>query len=395
MKVLIFSLLFLASVNAVLKLNDGVWQSVSTLNNPGPNSWHDATADGGNMYVATTSGAFYQYSPVTKSWFRVGDLPSNLTASDLEVAGGLIFAFGGSKTDGQGYVNDVSYFAVPAPSLGWKDFADANPPTQRNGHTLTSLGGVMYVFGGWNATQYLQDTWWFDTTVLYLGITTATWQQSNSSRNPPPRNSHSAVGYGGDLYVFGGFYHNMSLGPSVQCDEQYAACTYYNDLWFYSSRFDKWTQLVPSGASPSGRWGHSANVIGENMYVFGGTTGPSVAVNDMWAYSFVYQIWQQLNPAGAVPSPRYYHSAVNLGGITIYGGQTASQAPLSDVYVYNPHSTPDTVETDTSSGSTSTSGLVATVTLNVLTTVAIGAVVLYFYRTLAGKTSVHTDYQAH
>ena len=76
-----------------------------------------------------------------------------------------------------------------------------------------------------------------------------------------------------------------------------------------------------SGSWPSGRWGHSATAVPaglnqsvtRSLVVFGGRGEGSTMLNDVWSFSFVTMSWSALSPSGAAPSGRYLHSAVLLG----------------------------------------------------------------------------------
>ena len=76
-----------------------------------------------------------------------------------------------------------------------------------------------------------------------------------------------------------------------------------------------------SGSWPSGRWGHSATAVPaglnqsvtRSLVVFGGRGEGSTVLSDVWSFSFVTMSWSALSPSGTAPSGRYLHSAVLLG----------------------------------------------------------------------------------
>jgi len=243
----------------------------------------------------------------------------------------------------------------------------------------------MYVYGGWNGTEYFGDTWWFDTSALYQ-FSTANWTRSYSDSNPPPRNSHTAVAFAGHLIVFGGFSHNTSQGQ-VYCTNPLDNCVYFNDIWTYSPLADKWTELMPAGDLPTPRWGHSANVIGENMYVFGGTNAAGQVLNDLWAYNFPYGVWQKLSPSGPTPPARYAHTGVTIGdGVFIYGGSNFG-SNLRDFYAFYPHKgvsdTSDTTESETT-------GLKAALVVAILLSAIIAMFAILVYRHVSGGSTTYT-----
>ncbi|OAY64172.1 tRNA wybutosine-synthesizing protein 2/3/4 [Ananas comosus] len=72
---------------------------------------------------------------------------------------------------------------------------------------------------------------------------------------------------------------------------------------------------------PTPRLGHSAAVIGTNMYVIGGRTGPSQVLNDVWVLQTTESRWSQLECTGDSFNPRHRHAAVAVGSnIYVFGG---------------------------------------------------------------------------
>jgi Galactose oxidase, central domain len=111
-----------------------------------------------------------------------------------------------------------------------------------------------------------------------------------------------------------------------------------------------WSQVgAPSGSMPTGRAAHSAvyDPKAERMIVFGGaesvTAGRlSGASNETWAYDPESGQWTNLNPSGAVPSPRIDHAmaydthfgkTVMFGGVDVVDGEAAKL--LQDTWAYD------------------------------------------------------------
>jgi len=330
-----------------------------------------------NSYVVET------YNPDTNTYGTLSNsqLPASLTAADMDDVGGMLFIFGGLNAGTNDLLNDIYVMHPTDTSEGWKLIESDSAIPPRNGHTATAIGGEIFVFGGWDQTQYFADLWSFDVSALYLNNSVDWWFTYNFG--PSARDGHSMVAYGGDLFMFGGFWHNISYGVYVDC--QTAPCQWFNDMWVYSIMGDKWTQIFPGEALPIPRYGHTATVVGENMYVFGGNGIEGILLNDMWAYSFQFNIWQELHPAGSAPSPRYTALAASIGeAIYIYGGMSISGTTDTDLYAFYPHVTDDTVS---STSSTDTSGLAAAISLNIVLTFFVGVVVLINYRMLGASSS--------
>ena len=107
---------------------------------------------------------------------------------------------------------------------------------------------------------------------------------------------------------------------------------YFNDLHQFDASQQQWTPLAPQGdgasglSLPSPRMGHSATLVGELVYVFGGYTTEyrgsrkhRVATNDLWALETSAQVgaggkrgmrWLQVATVGQAPPARGFHAAV-------------------------------------------------------------------------------------
>jgi N-acetylneuraminic acid mutarotase len=66
--------------------------------------------------------------------------------------------------------------------------------------------------------------------------------------------------------------------------------------------------VATQGAQPAGRWGHSAVVHNDRMYVYGGYG--DTFLSDMYEYNFTTNMWAQVQTLGPKPKPRHFHAAV-------------------------------------------------------------------------------------
>ena len=57
--------------------------------------------------------------------------------------------------------------------------------------------------------------------------------------------------------------------------------TYYNDTWLFDVSTRKWNELRCIGRIPSPRRGHTAAVVDEVLYVFGGSGSESIDEADL------------------------------------------------------------------------------------------------------------------
>jgi len=85
--------------------------------------------------------------------------------------------------------------------------------------------------------------------------------------------------------------------------------------------------------SPPGRYGHSAVIVDDAMYVFGGQ-GQFGCLDDLWRFDFVACEWRLVAAAGAPPAPRTNHCAcVSDDVMFVFGGRDVR--PGEDVVTYD------------------------------------------------------------
>jgi hypothetical protein len=56
---------------------------------------------------------------------------------------------------------------------------------------------------------------------------------------------------------------------------------YYNDTWCYDTRDNSWTELPCIGYIPTPREFHSATIVNDVMYVFGGRTKEGTEMKEL------------------------------------------------------------------------------------------------------------------
>ncbi|XP_062914475.1 host cell factor 2-like isoform X2 [Mobula hypostoma] len=209
------------------------------------------------------------YNTATNQWFIPavrGDIPPGCAAYGFICDGTRILVFGGMVEYGK-YSNDL--YELQASRWEWKKLKPKPPkngpqPCPRLGHTLCLVGNKCYLFGGLandsedpknNIPRYLNDLY---TVELKSGSGVVGWDiPVTHGTPPPPRESHTAVVYKDSkkpkMIIYGGM-SGCRLG----------------DLWILDVESLVWTKPVTKGSTPLPRSLHSATVIGNKMYVFGG-----------------------------------------------------------------------------------------------------------------------------
>ncbi|KAH8858979.1 Host cell factor 1 [Schistosoma japonicum] len=256
------------------------WKKVSAATGNVPRSRHGHKAvaikdlivvfGGGNEGIVDE---LHVFNTTTCQWFLPavhGDIPPGCAAFGMLAENTRVLMFGGMLEYGK-YSGDL--YELQASRWEWKRLkpkpAKNGPcPCPRIGHSFTLVGQRAFLFGGItndsddpknNIPRYLNDLY---TLELKPNSSTMCWDIPNTYGQPPtPRESHSAVAYQvldsmikkWRLLVYGGMSGNR-LG----------------DLWQLEIDTMTWIKPIVSGDLPAPRSLHSATVIGNRMFVFGG-----------------------------------------------------------------------------------------------------------------------------
>jgi hypothetical protein len=114
-----------------------------------------------------------------------------------------------------------------------------------------------------------------------------------------------------------------------------SAGTPLNDLWSLNVDDPAWEQVQPGGPLPPPRFGHNAvfDPRERRMVIFGGQAGEAF-FNDLWAFTSQDNAWTEITPAGPAPAPRQGAGAAldaEAGRLYVTHGLTA-QGYLDDTW---------------------------------------------------------------
>jgi dynein heavy chain len=243
----------------------------------------------------------------------------------------------------------------PSSSLVWfkhktkvKDDDESHRPRPRSCHTLTVVGTNGFLFGG--LTDYSQDDldevnfakpsnelFRIDLTNK-MGLEWSKVPIQYGSDQPLPRWRHSAtlfdntqiLVFGGyqstdhrlnDLWVFDAVGYTWSQPNAKHNAEASIACQLTNNEW-------------PNVPPP--RAGHSATLIGDLLYVFGGYGGLGYSrrdLDDLYTLNVYTWVWNKVNPKGTGPEKRAGHCACGIEKkIYIFGGSNSS-TQFQDLFI--------------------------------------------------------------
>ncbi|KAJ2948603.1 hypothetical protein O0L34_g7858 [Tuta absoluta] len=187
-------------------------------------------------------------------------------------------------------------------------------PGPRGGHQLVvdSSTGTLYLFGGWNGTEDLDDLWSFDTVAERW---TLLCRHSQQVGGPSPRSCHKMVldPVHRRLYTLGRYLDNARRIPANM----------NSDLYMYDVTSNEWSLVCADTAACGGPrlvFDHQMCIDpdSQTVFVFGGRVLPanteevvSPQYSGLYAYYIQWGTWQLLlddtNTLDA-PKPRVSHS---------------------------------------------------------------------------------------
>ncbi|KAI1188154.1 hypothetical protein F5B17DRAFT_439803 [Nemania serpens] len=248
-------------------------------------------------------------------------------------------------------------------------------------NSISSKEGDVYIMGGLiNSSTVKGDLW-----IIEAGGNLACYPLATLAEAPGPRVGHAALLVGNAFIVYGG---DTKIDETDTLDET---------LYLLNTSTRQWSRALPAGPRPSGRYGHSLNIVGSKIYIFGGqvegyfmndlaafdlnqlqmpnnrwdilienlesgststTKVPPARTNhtmityndkmylfggtngfqwfnDVWCYDPSTNKWAQLDCIGYIPSAREGHSAALIEDVMyIFGGRTEEGADLGDLAAF-------------------------------------------------------------
>ncbi|KIO21280.1 hypothetical protein M407DRAFT_245524 [Tulasnella calospora MUT 4182] len=168
----------------------------------------------------------------------------------------------------------------------------------------------------------MDDMWCID--LKTEGIQYVRWRRVPKKEPwPLPRAYHSTVCYEGSLYIFGG---------EGACHGERRVLL--NDLWTFDIRTETWTEVQCDGLLQQSRYSHSAAVIGNNMFLFGGivagdTEGTYVTMDDAFVFNFRDHTWRSLAMLGRTPSGNHSGALLVVDSqLVVVGGQWGTKQSI-------------------------------------------------------------------
>ncbi|KAH3760862.1 small GTPase Rac protein 1 [Pelomyxa schiedti] len=156
------------------------------------------------------------------------------------------------------------------------------------------VDNLMFLFGG-KSNSYTNS-------LHCLNLTTGEWSllpEGNRAESPSPRYGSSMVAFAMCLFVFGGRDCNGAACEDTKC---------------YDLVSQGWipVPVKPGKKIPSGRFHHTSVCHNRNMIIFGGIL-KGKKLNDLWILDISTKVWLHPVTQGITPPPMRGHSAAVIG----------------------------------------------------------------------------------
>jgi len=246
--------------------------------------------------------------------------------------------------------------------MRWTVHLDGGP--RRVNHAAVSVGGLIFSFGGYCTGDNYRDPQPIDVFVL----NTATYRWSalkkpsgtfdvETSDWPYQRYGHTVVAWGKKVVLFGGRSdHNVcntvyvfdtatfewtkftnhfgNINSNGRLSDFRSKLHYDMRMRTRSSSSDKPSDVV-HGNIPMARDGHSACLIGDAMYIYGGYVEAEQFCGDIYRLDLDEMRWELLVTSGDLPAYRDFHTATAIGDkMYIFGGRCCPRVMLQPNHEY-------------------------------------------------------------
>eukprot|EP00602_Paraphysomonas_sp_CaronLab_P000197 CAMPEP_0185031222 /NCGR_PEP_ID=MMETSP1103-20130426/18569_1 /TAXON_ID=36769 /ORGANISM="Paraphysomonas bandaiensis, Strain Caron Lab Isolate" /LENGTH=252 /DNA_ID=CAMNT_0027566671 /DNA_START=41 /DNA_END=796 /DNA_ORIENTATION=- len=239
-----------------------------------------------------------------------GKSPSGRGGNSAVYIDGKLIVFGGHFLESEGkfeYLNETWVFDIE--KVAWQLVkCSGELPAPRYGHSTHVIGSRMFIFGGKGRNGMLKD-------VMFLDLMEWIWVPVNPlSQGPCARMNHASELVGRKIVIHGGWNGEET----------------YDDLWIFNTDSFGWMQPRTSGFAPTARFGHTINLSEDGrLIVFGGCSIPKDTRtprynSDIRELDTDSMIWSRPRISGESPTGRFGHSAVLMGAdrskLIVYGG---------------------------------------------------------------------------
>ncbi|XP_048482353.1 leucine-zipper-like transcriptional regulator 1 isoform X2 [Plutella xylostella] len=263
-----------------------------------------------------------------KSWTRTGCMgtpPAPRYHHSAVVYKSSMFVFGGYTGDilaNSNLTNKNDLFEYKFHSAQWVQWKfTGQEPVPRSAHGAAVYDDKLWIFAGYDGNARLNDMW----TVNLTGEKVVSWEKVPAQGRSPPTCCNFPVAVArGSMFVFSG-----QSGAKIT-----------NALFHFHFESRTWTRVCTehllrcAGPAPARRYGHVMLAHGRHLYVFGGAADNTLP-NDLHCYDLDTQMWSVVQPApeSCVPVGRLFHAGAVVGdAMYIFGGTVDNNVRSGELF---------------------------------------------------------------
>lgn len=203
--------------------------------------------------------------------------------------------------------------SVSAQVPDWVPITSATNPPPLADHLMATDWFTVFLFGGYNGTNAVNDTWSFDGT---------NWTQLSPATSPSARRRHSGA-------------YDLARGRLVMFGGEDSGSTILGDTWEFDGT--NWIQMTPATVPPPRRDHCMAYDFASGLVImFSGRDSSNALLTDMWAWDGTD--WTSFS---FLPLPPLRWGAQMVwdpanGNVVMFGGSSTNfVAPLADTWIWS------------------------------------------------------------
>ncbi|XP_063541493.1 leucine-zipper-like transcriptional regulator 1 [Cydia strobilella] len=263
------------------------------------------------------------------SWTKVGfqgTPPAPRYHHSAVVHRSSMFVFGGYTGDilaNSNLTNKNDLFEFKFSSAQWVQWKfQGQEPVPRSAHGAAVYDDKLWIFAGYDGNARLNDMW----TINLVGDNHQ-WERVEQKGQCPPTCCNFPVAVArGKMFVFSG-----QSGAKIT-----------NALFQFDFETHTWSRVCTehllrcAGPAPARRYGHVMEAHGRHLYVFGGAAD-STLPSDLHSFDLDTQMWSVVHPAhdSQVPVGRLFHAGAVVGdALYVFGGTVDNNVRSGELFCF-------------------------------------------------------------
>ena len=206
-------------------------------------------------------------------------------------------------------------------------------PPGNTSSCAVAIQETVFVFGGYIDKNNFTNAVW----KLSVSKQCFEWSRTKTQskdKTPSPRYFHTGWEYAGQLWTFGGTSTPLTDYLNDHGDFNGIVT---NQLLCFNPLSEEWRNPQSSGAIPSPRTCTSTTMIGNKVWMHGGSSQPGHYFNDLHQLDMASLTWTKIRCEQLKPSCRDTCSlnAVSEHQLILHGGETKYRELLDDTWIFD------------------------------------------------------------